>query len=145
MATTRNRNASLSTAQAASIVLEDDTSGDTSTLGDVGFEQGDTSDAEAVINSQKLGPSAVGRPIGMPKTVKIILEEGAENEIPPTGLPVSLNGKAYLIRPGEEVNLPLGVLEILDNAVMSVPVKDPQTMKVVGYRKRLRFPYRLVR
>lgn len=102
----------------------------------------DTTEVEAVANSQKLGPSATGAPIGMPKTIRIILEEN-EN-CGPNGQPVSLNGKAYMIRPGEPVDVPPGILEILDNATMSVPIKDPQTMKVVGYRNRQRFPYRRV-
>lgn len=101
-----------------------------------------TSDAEALANSQKLGPSAKGAPIGMPQTVRIILEEG--DNMAPTGQTFSINGRAYLIRPGEEVDVPIGIIEILDNAVMSVAVQDPQTMKVVGYRNRLRFPYRRI-
>lgn len=74
--------------------------------------------------------------------IRIILEEN--DEIPPTGLFVSLNGRAYLIRPGEPVDIPPGVKEILDHAVMSSPQLDPQTKQVVGYRERTRYSYRLV-
>lgn len=81
-------------------------------------------------------------PIGMPETVRIAIEEN--DSIPPTGLFVGLNGRGYLIRPGEEVNVPPGVIEILDNAVMEAPIVDPSTKRVVGYRKRLRYPYRRV-
>jgi hypothetical protein len=87
-------------------------------------------------------PRAKNAPVGMPQTVKIIIEEN--DNIPPTGLFVGLNGKGYLIRPGEEVNVPLGVVEILDNAVMSAPQTDPGTRRVVGYRERMRYPYRRV-
>lgn len=80
--------------------------------------------------------------VGMPSTTKIILEEN--DEIPPTGLFVGLNGKSYLIRAGEPVDVPVGVLEILDNAVMSSPQVDPQTKQVIGYRERMRYPYRLL-
>ena len=102
----------------------------------------DTTDAEAAANAQKLGPRAKKAPVGMPKTVRIILEE-TEN-MAPTGQMFSLNGRAYLIRPGEPVDIPIGILEVIDNAVMSVPIIDQVSMKVVGHRNRHRFPYRLV-
>ncbi len=79
---------------------------------------------------------------GLPQTKRVILEES--DDIPPTGLFVSLNGKGYLIKPGEEVDLPLGVIEILDNAVMSTPVRSA-TNEVIGYRDKTRFPYRLAK
>lgn len=82
------------------------------------------------------------KPAGLPETVKIILEES--DNIPPTGLYLGFNGRGYLIRPGAEVNIPLGVKEILDHAVMSVPQVDPNTQRVSGYRERLRYPYRRV-
>lgn len=75
--------------------------------------------------------------------IKIILEEN-EN-IPPSGQYVGVNGVGYLITPGVEVSVPESVLEVLDNAVMSYPMQDPFTKQVIGYRDRLRFPYRIVR
>lgn len=75
-------------------------------------------------------------------SVTIVLEEN--DSIPPTGLFLGHNGRGYLIRPGEEVNIPVGVKEILDHAVMSTPQIDPATKQVVGYRDRMRYPYRLV-
>lgn len=74
--------------------------------------------------------------------VRIILEEN-EN-IPPTGLFVGLNGRGFLLTAGEEIDVPIGVKEILDNARMLRPVQDPQTQQVVGYREQMRYPYRLV-
>lgn len=78
--------------------------------------------------------------VGMPKRVKIWLEEN--DEIPPTGLPLGHNGTAYIVKPGMEVEVPEFLLEILDNAIMSAPVKNPQTQQVVDWRPRLRYPYR---
>jgi len=71
--------------------------------------------------------------------VRIVLEE---NElIPPTGLFVGDNGVGYMLRPGEELDVPPGVLEILNNAVTAVPVVDPQTLEVVNYRSKKMYPY----
>lgn len=86
--------------------------------------------------------SALGNNVGMPKTVRIILEEN--DEIPPTGLPIGHNGKVFVIRPGEEVDVPPSLLEILDQAVMAVPQIDPQTKQIVGYRDKMRYSYRVV-
>ena len=77
-----------------------------------------------------------------PKTVRIILEEN--DNIPPTGLFVGENGRGYLIRPGEEVDIPTGVLEILTNAVVSVPTIDPQSLQVIGYREKMLYPHRII-
>jgi hypothetical protein len=77
-----------------------------------------------------------------PKTLRIVLEEN--DNIPPTGLFVGENGRGYLIRAGEEVDLPLGVVEILNNAVTSVPTVDPQSLQVIGYREKMLYPYRVV-
>lgn len=77
-----------------------------------------------------------------PKRVKIILEEN--DDIPPTGLYVGLNGRGYLIVPGEEVDVPAGVVDILDHAITSMPQMDSRTRQIVGYRDRMRYPYRRV-
>lgn len=72
----------------------------------------------------------------------IILEENSD--IPPTGLPLGHNGNSYIIMPGEPVEVPNFLLEILDHAVQSGPVVQPQTGQVIGYRDRQRFPYRRI-
>lgn len=74
------------------------------------------------------------------KRVRIVLEDNAE--IPPTGQFFSVNGRAYVLRPNEEAEVPVEMLSALNDAVMEVPIV--QNEQVVGYRKRMRFPYRVI-
>lgn len=75
-------------------------------------------------------------------TVKIIIEEN--EDIPPTGLYIAHNGRGYLLQAGRPIEAPPELVEILDHAVMSTPQLDPTTKQVIGYRDRLRYPYRRV-
>lgn len=79
---------------------------------------------------------------GMPKMTRIILEEN--DEIPPTGLFLGHNGRGYMILPSLEVDVPDFLIEILDHARKMVPIVDPNTKRVEGWRERPRYPYRRV-
>lgn len=74
------------------------------------------------------------------KRVKIILEEG--DHIPPTGAPFGHNGDVIVIVPGEPVEIPEKFMHVINDCVMSSPIVDPATKQVVGFRDRLRYPYR---
>jgi hypothetical protein len=86
---------------------------------------------------------APAEPIGMPKTTRVLVEENPD--IPPNGLYIGHNGRGYLLQPGVEADVPDHILEILDHAVMMAPTVDPITKQVVGYRERMRYPYRVIR
>lgn len=73
--------------------------------------------------------------------VRIMLEDN--DQVPPGGQFLAVNGRSFLIQANREVNVPRCVCDVLDHAVMSVPIKDEYDT-VVGYRDRLRFPYRVI-
>ena len=87
---------------------------------------------EEILTAQKLAKG--------PK-VEIILEE--QDNIPPTGQFIGIQGVGYILRPGEKARVPLPLLSVLNDAIESVPVTDPVTRRVIGYRDRRRFPYRI--
>jgi hypothetical protein len=87
-------------------------------------------------------PPPTPPPVKAVARFKVILEE--DPAIPPTGLFISANGRPYLLMAGVEAQVPQEVLSVLNDAVISVPVVDPQTQRVNGYRSRLRFPYRRI-
>lgn len=66
------------------------------------------------------------------------------DDIPPGGQFVSVNGYGYKLVPGYPIHVPVSVLGVLDDAIMSIAVIDPLTRQVVGWRNRLRLPYRVL-
>lgn len=84
-------------------------------------------------------PTPAAKP--MPR-VKIILEDN--DNIAPGGQFIAVDGVPYLLQPNMEADVPVNVLDVLDHAIMSVPVTD-ENKNVIGYRDRLRFPYRVIR
>lgn len=75
-------------------------------------------------------------------TIRIHLEES--DDIPPSGLFLQHNGRPYMLKTGVDADIPLFLKEILDNAVIEVPVINPDTRQIVGWRKRLKYNYRIV-
>lgn len=51
--------------------------------------------------------------------------------------------EAYL-RPGEEADVPVELLQLLNDAVVDTPNIDPITSQVLGYKAKIRYPYRIV-
>lgn len=103
--------------------------------------------APAPIPKAKKSHHAKARAPAAPKVVvaerrtRIILEDN--DQIGPSGQFFGADGKGYMLRPGEEADVPDSILNILDTAIGSVPVVDA-TQTVIGYRDRLRFPYRII-
>lgn len=77
--------------------------------------------------------------VGAMRRVRIMLQP--HDDIPPTGLFLGHNGASYLLKTGVWVDVPIPILEILDNAVKMIPDVDPLTRRVVGWRPSLRFSY----
>lgn len=90
----------------------------------------------------KLGSNIPATPVAKSKDyIKIMLED--TDRIPPTGQFFGINGKTYMLRAGEEAMVPIGIIDILKNAIESHPVKDGLN-RVVSQRSRMRFPFRVV-
>jgi hypothetical protein len=74
--------------------------------------------------------------------VWLVLEDN--DNIPPTGQFIGHNGTGFMLKAGVPAEVPVEVLEILNNAEYLAPVVDQVTKQVIDYKPRLRFPYRLV-
>jgi hypothetical protein len=75
--------------------------------------------------------------------VWIVLDDN--DEIPPGGQFIGINGVGYMLMAGVEAFVPKAVCNVLDEAVKSVPVLDQNTKRVIGWKNRKRFPYTVVR
>lgn len=73
--------------------------------------------------------------------ITIILEEN--DNIPPNGQFIAVNGRAFIVRPGVKVSVPEAVLSVLNDAVEKRPVTNDGGV-IIGYRDAMRFPYRIV-
>lgn len=80
-------------------------------------------------------------PQTVPRMRKIILDP--HDDIPANGgLYVGYNGRQFLLPTNRAVLVPQGVISVLDDAVLQVAVRDPDTMKFIGSRPAKRFQYR---
>ncbi|MGC9239763.1 MAG: hypothetical protein ACP5D5_08890 [Acidithiobacillus sp.] len=92
------------------------------------------------INPVVADPKGRKKPEGKGKRVRILISEGSEQDLPYVF--VGVNGQSYQISRGEEVDVPVEVLEVLDNAVTVTYVKTKDRKQVA--RRQLRFPYRVI-
>lgn len=76
------------------------------------------------------------------KFYKVTFED-SEN-IPPGGQFFQLNGRSWMLKAGSTYVIPLGLKEVLDNAIEGAPIINNDTKQIDGYRQRPRFPYRLL-
>jgi hypothetical protein len=76
------------------------------------------------------------------KRVWLVLEDN--DNIPPTGQFFGHNGVGFMLKPGVAAEVPVELLDILNNAVYEAPEVDQATRQIIGYKPRLRFPYRLI-
>jgi hypothetical protein len=72
----------------------------------------------------------------------IVLDDN--DEIPPGGQFIGINGVAYMLLPGIEAFVPRAICDVLDHAIKSVPVQDAVSRRIIGWKNRKRFPYSIV-
>lgn len=72
----------------------------------------------------------------------INISNGNDNE--PSKVFVGANGQDYLIERGRDVAVPKAVLDVLDQAVVGIPQKDPNNPDRIVISDRKRFPYTIV-
>lgn len=86
------------------------------------------------VKADRLGPYR--------ERVWIILEDN--DGVPPTGQFFGHNGVGFMLKSGVPAEVPKEIVDILNNAVYDAPQVDQATQQIIGYRSRLRFPYRIV-
>lgn len=85
--------------------------------------------------------AVVAAPRTVPHLRKIILDP--HEDIPSRGgLYVGYNGRQFLLPTNRPVLVPQGVVNVLDDAILEVPVRDPDTLRFLGSRPAKRFQYR---
>lgn len=90
---------------------------------------------------EAMGEAKKEKPAPITKhTKRIILAEDATNNQP---VYVGYNGISYRIRRGEPVDVPAPLVEILDHAMQSVPVRD-RDGRIDGWKKVHAYPFQIV-
>ena len=95
---------------------------------------------EQEVGPRRRGGRKTGGGRGKKKEDRVRIRVANTSEIPPSGQFIGVNGYGYLIKPNQEVSVPESVLEVLDNAVQSVPIQGSNG-RVEGYQDVPRFPY----
>lgn len=101
----------------------------------------------AATEEQPATPAEPAEPVKPAKpdyTERVWAQFFESEDMPAHGIPVSVNGTAYLIKPGRPVNVPRFVLRAIDNAIAERPIQDASGGKIRGYRKVQRFTYTLI-
>lgn len=88
----------------------------------------------------KAGEGKLTAEMSKQKLYEITLHDN--DEVPPGGQRVGVNGVFYTIPAGVRCKVPKAVLEVLDNAVQSTPVLN-ERMQVVDTRSAPRLSYTL--
>lgn len=113
-----------------------------SNLGDEELAIAEASEAAPAPKQRRKKVTAQKKAVEDFKRVWIMLEEN--DDIPPTGLFLGHNGVGYVLKPGVAARVPDFLIGVLNDAIMSMPTVDPDTLQIVGHRDRLRYNYRLV-
>lgn len=79
------------------------------------------------------------------KLPRFIINVALADDNEPRQIFIGANGQDYLITRGKEVEVPVSVLGILDNAIKGVPEADPVDPEKTAWVNRQRFPYTVVR
>jgi hypothetical protein len=87
------------------------------------------------------GPSAGEKAQPNVKPRRIILTLSESKDLQRGGQYFGVNGAWFLLRPGVRTNVPEGLKDVLDNAVEGYAVQNPDTLQVVEWRNKLKYPY----
>lgn len=105
---------------------------------------GDSDDDDVVVAAPaKSAVSQGAKDVIHEERVWIVLEDSLG--IPPTGQYIAVNGRNWMLKTGVPVSVPRALLNVLDDAVESVPLRDPDSNRIIDYRDKQRFPYRIVK
>lgn len=80
---------------------------------------------------------------GMPGEKRVWIQLEDNEEISPVGQFIGINGRGFMLQPGVPAFVPESIINALDTAVKSIPIKD-QSDRIVRWTDRLRFPYRIL-
>ncbi len=97
--------------------------------------------AIAYVQAQASAAKKVDAPRTAPRLRKIILDP--HEDIPSNGgLYIGYNGNQFLLPTNRPVLVPQGVVNVLDDAILQVAVRDPDTLRYLTSRPAKRFQYR---